>query len=83
MRLHRGWLATGGPENRRAPEGSSKAEAWRFVWKPGLADCFQKRAGEPALSSELETTSGGHPREAFTLLKAAQPPSKKGPLQNS
>lgn len=77
-----GAVGTGVPENRRAPEGSSKAEAWRFVWKPG-SGIFPEHAGEPALSSELETTSGGHHRDAVTLLKAAQPLSKKGSLQNS
>jgi hypothetical protein len=30
-----GAVGTGVPENRRAPKGSPKAEAWRFVWKPG------------------------------------------------
>jgi len=77
-------FASGGGWNReilrtrRAPEGSSEAEACGFVWKPGLWTVSGRMSANRHSRANSRQPVAVTIQEAFTLLKAARPLSKNG-----
>lgn len=77
MREASGGVGFGALRTDEAPKGSSWARGLTVSCGNRVSGLFRNRAGEPALSRNLETTRGGYRQEAFYAPEGSPAPFEK------